>query len=93
MFLVDCWKQHAFFIHLYIGATCIRIYENYIDDKQCYKYKKDWNFGFSKPNTQTLKQKELGLSEWRQHYTSWNNKKQKSSNNWGIEWTWYVHFL
>ena len=31
--------------------------------KNSYKYKKSWNPGFSKPNTQTSKQKVLALSE------------------------------
>ena len=33
MLLVDCWKQHAIFIYLYAGATCIIIYENFIVEK------------------------------------------------------------
>ena len=65
MFFVDCWKQRAIFVYLYTGVTCIKIYENDIVEKQSYKYKKGWNLGFWKPNTQTLKRKVLSLNEWK----------------------------
>ena len=34
MLLVDCWKQDAMFIYLDTNVNCIRIYENYIVEKQ-----------------------------------------------------------
>ena len=51
------------FVYLNIDVNCIRIYENYIAEKQSYKYKKGWNLSFSKPNTQTLKYKILASNE------------------------------
>ena len=37
------------FIYLDTGVNCIRIYENYIVEKQSFKYKKGWNLSF--PNS------------------------------------------
>ena len=65
MLLVDCWKQHAISIYLYTGATGTRIYENYIAEKQSYKFKNGWNPDFLKPNTQTLKHKVSALTLFR----------------------------
>ena len=66
MLLVDCWKQHAIFIYLYTGATCIRIYENYIVEKESYKYKKGWNLGFFQSLiVKHSKHKVIPLNEWK----------------------------